>query len=69
MSNLLPGNSPSPLVPHSCRKYILASILGGWVKSAYFTFEVFLDSFFFIPRNVLKKYIYFTLPIKGQFSY
>ena len=51
MSNLLPGNSPSPLVPHSCRKYILASILGGWVKSAYFTFEVFLDSFF-IPRNV-----------------
>ena len=56
MSNLLPGNSPSPLVPHSCRKYILASILGGWVKSAYFTFEVFLDSFF-IPRNVLKKNI------------
>ena len=68
MSNLLPRKSPSSLVPHSCRKNILASILGGWVKSAYFTFEVFLDSFF-IPRNVLKKYIYFTLPIKGQFSY
>ena len=24
---------------HSCRKYIFASNLSGWVKSAYFTFE------------------------------
>ena len=39
MSNQLPRQSPSSLVPHSCRKNILASILGGWVKSAYFTFE------------------------------
>ena len=60
MSNLLPGNSPSPLVPHSCRKYILASILGGWVKSAYFTFEVFLVFFnIFYPRKCLK-HTYFT---------
>ena len=68
MSNLLPRNSPSSLVPHSCRKNILASILGGWVKSAYFTFEVFLVFFniFFIPGNVYKIH---TLPIKGQFSY
>ena len=34
MSNQLPRKSPSSLVPHSCRKTILASILGGWVKSA-----------------------------------
>ena len=53
MSNLLPGNSPSPLVPHSCRKYIFASILGGWVKSAYFTFEVFFGLIFY-PKKCLK---------------
>ena len=46
MSNQLPRQSPSSLVPHSCRKTTLATNLGGHAK---FTIEVL--KFYFTAKG------------------